>query len=155
MITNRKHDITNIRSTKRPAEFRKLLKRFPKRPVIISEGDSWFAYPTRFFGGIKRSNVIDHIERARRFNLLRLERNGDEAMSMITGSQQHTLSRFLKEFSDRLDILLFSGGGNDLVGPWDLELFLNQKLPGMSWHECIRHDRFDRKLAMIKLGYLE
>jgi hypothetical protein len=122
---------------------------------MISEGDSWFAYPTRFFGGTKRSNVVDHVERARRFNMLRLERNGDEALSMMTGGQRHKLSRLLNEFGDRLDILLFSGGGNDLVGPWDMELFLKRKRPGMTWRDCIRHDRFERKVEMIRLGYLE
>ena len=155
MPTLHERDISALRSTRLIGDFRKMIKRFPNSPVIISEGDSWFAFPPKFLVGNKPSNIVDHVQKRRRFNLLRMERSGDEAISMISGAQQHKLSRYLKEFGDKLDILLFSGGGNDIVGPWDMNMFLNKKTPGKPWMECIKHDRFNRKLQMVKLGYQE
>lgn len=148
-----KHRLEALTHTKSLGTFRKLLKHFPNRPVVVSEGDSWFGYPTQsvLFGA--GSNIIDHIETRRRFNLLRLERNGDEAISMVSGKQKRKLAGLFEKYRNRIRILLFSGGGNDIVGKWDMDGFLRTKLPDMSWEQCINTERFDRRLQSVMNAY--
>ncbi len=138
-------------STKLQREFSYLIKNYPKRPVVVSEGDSWFAYPPKsiLFGHF--SNIIDYIERKRRMNFLRLESSGDEALSMTTGKQMKKLAGILNKFP--VNVLLFSGGGNDIVGEYDIDLFLKPKSPGMKWKDCLHLDRFTRKLDQVELAY--
>ena len=42
-------NLAGLKSTRQPARFNQLLKRFPKRTSVICEGDSWFAYPREWF----------------------------------------------------------------------------------------------------------
>jgi len=144
-------DFGAMYSTKLQREFAQLIKRYPKRPVVVSEGDSWFAYPPKSLLFGKFSNIIDYIERKKRMNFLRLEISGDEALSMTTGKQGKKLAHVFKTFP--VNILLFSGGGNDIVGEYDMDLFLKPRGPGMKWKDCIHLDRFTRKLDQIELAY--
>lgn len=137
------------RSTPNKTDFDKMLKWFPERPVIISEGDSWFDYP--------KCNAIDIIQKSSdpRFNILRLENNGDEMMELMSGKQKHNIASMLKRYRNKVDVLLYSGGGNDIVGQWDMEFFLKQKTSGMGWEKCIKKQRFMRKLTQIKTAWLD
>src|ERR1041384_5098966 len=66
----------------RQAVFAASVKQFPKRLVLVTEGDSWFSYPLN-------SNIADYIEMMSDFSILRLEHNGDEAREMFgAGSEQ-------------------------------------------------------------------
>lgn len=82
----------------------------PTDPVVISEGDSWFSFPIH-------ANIVDHLDdmTGRRMSLLRLEKSGDEAVAMTTDAKLKTLSNYLQRYKPH--VLLFSGGGNDIVGP--------------------------------------
>ena len=144
-------ELKDIRSTKNQDVFRRLIRNFPERPIIISEGDSWFAYPPKNLILGSHSNVIDHIQRKRKFNFLRLESNGDEVVSMISGQQGKRLAKLLKRYP--VNIVLFSGGGNDIVGEYDMDLFLRCKIPDMDWESCIHKPRFFRKLIQIENAY--
>ena len=146
-----KKKLLGFRSTKNLATFKMLIKHFPHRPVIVSEGDSWFDYPPKNLIIGSNSNIIDYIEKKRKFNFLRMENSGDEAVSMVSGKKGKKLAKVLKDFP--VDILLFSGGGNDIVGEYDMDLFLRQKEPGMSWKDCIHHPRFQRRLSQIENAY--
>ena len=95
---------------------RRLLKFFvpsirnhPDWPVIISEGDSWFSFPLH-------ANTIDHLDEManRKISLLRLESNGDELLEIFGSKQKTKLRRYLERYP--VEALLFSGGGNDIVG---------------------------------------
>ena len=125
------------------------------RPRIITEGDSWFAYPPKNIIGLEASNVIDHIRGWTRdkASILRLESNGDEASNIVSGEQKHNLAKVLSEFKPA--ILLFSAGGNDIAGAWDLERLLNQYEPGFTAEQCLRRPRLNRKLKRIELAYRE
>lgn len=129
------------------------------RVNIVAEGDSWFAYPRKnlIFG--KNSNVLDWIADAvastGKANLLRLASNGDEAVEMLAGSQKHALAQIMKNLGSDLHLLLFSGGGNDVVGKWDLERLLNEYQPGFGVSDCINAPRLARKLKQIELAYQE
>jgi hypothetical protein len=126
---------------------------------IVTEGDSWFAYPRKniLFG--PNANIIDHIcsatSNSGKANVLRLASNGDEASNMISGSQKHELAEILDENGSNIDLLLFSAGGNDVVGKWDMERMLNTYQEGFSAQDCIRPDRLKRKLKRITLAYQE
>ena len=58
------------------AVFAASIKQFPKRLVMITEGDSWFSYPLN-------SNIADYIEMMSDFSMLRLEHNGDDARDIL------------------------------------------------------------------------
>lgn len=154
---DRENEIARLKAhrfTRRKDVFAKLLKWLPGRPSMITEGDSWFAYPPQsiFYG--RGSNVIDHIQRKRRFSLLRLEANGDEAVAILAGKQIHNLAALLNRHRGKIDILLFSGGGNDIVGKWNMESLLKKWKPGMKPRDAIRNDRFRRKLKQIEIAYM-
>jgi len=148
-LTQEKNSLRNKRSTAYRTKFEKMLRWFPNRPAIITEGDSWFDYP--------KGNIIDCIQRSNdpRFNILRLENNGDEMMELMSGKQKHGIASLLQEFSGKVDFLLYSGGGNDIVGKWDMEFFLKQKTPNMSWEQCIQKQRFNRKIAQVRSAWLD
>src|SRR5205823_3573043 len=102
----------------------------PDWPVIISEGDSWFSFPIH----ANTIDVLDEKMAKRKISLLRLEKDGEKALRIVGGSQKAKLAGFLKRYP--VNALLFSGGGNDVVGQ-DLLPLLNQKQPGMTWKDCI------------------
>jgi len=139
--------IRNLRQTTNQSEFLRMMKLRPNKISIISEGDSWFDYP--------RYNIIDRIKNKQIFNLLRLESNGDEASSMMSGKQRHKIMKLLKKY-DGLDFFLFSAGGNDIVGEYDMEFLLRPYKSSFSDHEeCINITRFKRRLSQIRLAYIE
>ena len=63
-------DLKEIRSTRSQHTFARLIKTFKSRLNIISEGDSWFAYPPKgiIFG--KSSNVMSHLKKMKKMNIL-------------------------------------------------------------------------------------
>jgi hypothetical protein len=114
----------------RQAVFAESIKRFPKRLVILTEGDSWFSYPLN-------SNIADFIEMMNDFSMLRLEHNGDEARDILAaGSKQlKKIKHYLKSYP--VDTLLLSAGGNDLVSG-ELAKVLNRRVAGHPWQSTIK-----------------
>jgi hypothetical protein len=114
----------------RQAVFAASIKQFPKRLVILTEGDSWFSYPLN-------SNIADYIEMMNDFSILRLEHNGDEAREILgAGSEQlKKLKYYLKNYP--VDALLMSAGGNDLVAR-ELPKLLEKKHNGNTWQSTIK-----------------
>jgi len=121
---------------------------------VISEGDSWFSYPFE-------RNLLDWLDdpkdtsdsnKQTQWALLRLEGSGDEILSIMSGGQRARLRQYLSVYKPHA--LLFSGGGNDIVGPDVLALLLDYK-PGFSATQCLRLDRLERRLRQIRDSYLE
>jgi hypothetical protein len=112
------------------AVFAASIKQFPRRLVMLTEGDSWFSYPLN-------SNIADYIEMMSDFSILRLEHNGDEAREILkAGSEQlKKLKYYLKNYP--VDALLLSAGGNDLVSG-ALAKVLNKKSNGNPWQSAIK-----------------
>src|SRR4026207_1400422 len=92
----------------RQAVFEASIKQFPKRLVLLTEGDSWFSYSLN-------CNIADYLEMMSDFSMLRLEHNGDEARDIMgVGSDQlKKIKYYLKNYP--VDALFMSAGGNDLV----------------------------------------
>jgi len=147
--------------TQRKREFEEMQTWFPNRLGIVAEGDSWFAYPPKWLIG-KPPNLVSHISRwtKGKANFYSMASNGDEAVDMISGNEKHQLVKVLrwhKKARNRkpVDLLLFSGGGNDVVGENDYERFIRPYKAGYTARECLRVGRLERKIKQIGLAYHE
>lgn len=121
----------------------------PSKVGILTEGDSWFAIPLP-----SRPNVVEVL--IKKFTgkaaWLRLEGNGDEARIMQAGAQWEKTFKLLTKPKARFDIIMFSAGGNDIVGRCLLPL-LRQQESWMTWRDCINEQRFQRRLDQIEGAY--
>jgi hypothetical protein len=127
------------------AVFAASIKQFPKRLVILTEGDSWFSYPLN-------CNIADYIEMMSDFSMLRLEHNGDDARKIMkAGSDQlKKIKYYLKNYP--VDAILMSAGGNDLVSA-ELSRFLDRRVNGGTWQGTIRLDKLTTVLDDIVAAY--
>lgn len=152
------------KSVKTFSDFKYLARTLRDRVNLVAEGDSWFAYPPKGLIAGPATNVIDYVQRwaAPKANLLRLASNGDEATAMLSGKQRHLMTELLDYCTGihrPVDAILFSAGGNDVVGRWDVARFLRPYQAGRSaaWH--LRDDEavspLDVKVAQIELVYVE
>ncbi|MDF2180196.1 hypothetical protein P2G88_18225 [Aliiglaciecola sp. CAU 1673] len=143
--------------TSLPMDFHYLCREKPERIGIVAEGDSWFAYPRKWIAMGADVNVLHHIEErvenTDKVNLLRLACNGDEAVQMLSGRQKETLVGVLEKSAAHIQLLLFSGGGNDIVGKRDMPALLNRYQNGFSAEQCINRTRFDMTLQAVMLAY--
>jgi hypothetical protein len=144
-------ELSKVRSTRSERKFRTLTRRFQSRKTVVAEGDSWFAYPPKFLIAGPPSNVIDHVKNMRRYNLLQLAVSGDESVDMLTGSSKFKLVGILEKY--HVDTLLFSGGGNDVVGAKDFDFFLRRGVTSSSWRDYVHMDRLERRLDMVGDSY--
>jgi len=156
-----------FKSTRDIDELKGMLHIQSDKPVVITEGDSWFGYPDGLLSTHNGSNIIDYIEDTEQFNILRLESNGDEAGCMMSGKQKAFMIYALREINKVLGsiqqsvkpqvaYLLFSGGGNDIVGRGDMPRFLNPWQDGMDAHAAINWSGstgFDSEINRIKDAY--
>ena len=129
-------------------EEQRRLRRDPVR--IIAEGDSWFLYM------VGRA-VIDHLEQKLDISILNLAFPGDEVGGMMVGKQRARLVRELKHGAatgKKFEFLLFSGGGNDLVGAETFYKWLNPWVPGTTdLRECINWTTLEAMLEILRVGY--
>jgi hypothetical protein len=125
--------------------FEPSIKQHPDWPVIITEGDSWLSFPIH-------ANTIDFLDEwaDRKISLLRFESSGDEALRIIGGKQKAKLAKYLERYP--VDALIFSGGGNDVVGS-DLLSLLNKKTAGMTWRDCINETTTAARIDRLKSAY--
>jgi hypothetical protein len=163
LTTQQKMNLRNKNKTSSKKEFAQMRQLFPNRITIVSEGDSWFAYPRKWLIAGKPSNLIGHISRSTRkkANFLTMASNGDEAVDMVSGKQKHQLVDILRWHSKAnnrkpVDLLLFSGGGNDIVGENDFERFIKPYLNSyITGKQCVNLPRLNRKVKQIGLAYQE
>ena len=132
-------------------DFERSIADHPTWPVVVAEGDSWFSI----------ADVVGHLDDPqgsgsdkdqRQWALLRLERAGDEMLTILSGAQRAKLRCYLKRWE--VDALLFSAGGNDIVGP-DLLPLLRDYREGAEARDLVQYSRFERRLHQIQDGYRE
>jgi hypothetical protein len=140
-----------IRSTTTQAEFSGLIRRYPHRTNIVAEGDSWFAYPRKWLFAGKPNNIINYLKRMERFNLLHLASNGDEAVDMLSGKSKFKLLKSIHK--QHVHYLLFSGGGNDIVGRWDFDYFLKRNVNSGNFEDYLHKGRLNRRITQITHAY--
>lgn len=120
---------------------------------ILAEGDSWFAYPRKYLIAGEDANIIDHLADMDNLLILNTSANGDEILEIISGDQKFSLLKRLTYLE--FDLVLLSGGGNDIVGRYDFGFLLHEKTGEMEWRECINTTRLFIKIRQVELAYRE
>jgi hypothetical protein len=118
---------------------------------IFAEGDSWFDYPYPFFGG----GIIPRLEHRLGVPILNLAKAGDEVRYMLGVEERTLLAKHLNDgcpAGGPWDVLLFSGGGNDIVDN-PMALWIKEWNPAMPPADHIHKTRFDCALALVRAGY--
>jgi hypothetical protein len=118
---------------------------------ILAEGDSWFDYPVPFFGG----GVLKRLESQLGVPILNLAKAGDEVRLMLGVEERAILAQQLSlgcPAGDPWDLLLFSGGGNDIVGD-PMALWVHDFKPSASPNALIQQSRFAAALELVRAGY--
>lgn len=130
-----------------PTKIRKFKRKIRKNPNltrVITEGDSWFHLPIY-------KNIIDHIEDLTNYNILRTENSGDELLQIMSGKQKIKLRRNFKNY--QFDFLLFSAGGNDIIGA-DMDELLRTP-SGKDDDYYLIKERVENKIKIIECVYKE
>ena len=158
---DRRRRLRRRKNTHRRRDFEDMRRWFPNRLNIVAEGDSWFEYPPKWLIG-KPPNLIFHISgwTKGKANFYCMASNGDEAVDMVSGDEKHNLVKILRWHTKAqnrkpIDLLLFSGGGNDIVGENDYERFIQANASGTTPREFLRIGRLTRKVKQIGLAYHE
>ena len=118
---------------------------------IFAEGDSWFDYPVPFFGG----GIIPRLENRLGVPILNLAKAGDEVRYMLGVEERTLLAEHLSNgcpAGGPWDVLLFSGGGNDIVDN-PMALWIKDWDPAVPPAEHIHQPRFDTAVALVRAGY--
>ena len=134
--------------------FRQTMKRSPGLVPLLTQGDSWFAFPALLRANIIHTLVGMNRGRAAWLRLETLQSNGDEMRQMLSGRGYEQMQKVLSDLTLKFSGILFSGGGNDLVGRALLPL-VNPAREGMTWMECINLVRFERRIQQIEDAYHE
>jgi hypothetical protein len=103
MLMSWANDLSRLR---RQEKFRARVASGDTRPVLVSEGDSWFQFP------IYLEDVIDQL--GGEFNVWSVDAAGDTLQNMVIDDAEYM--RALREQQPAVRAFLFSGGGNDIVG---------------------------------------
>ncbi|MBY0310765.1 MAG: SGNH/GDSL hydrolase family protein [Phycisphaerales bacterium] len=152
--------------TQRRAEFRKALKN--QRVVrieptiaalgatpslrILAEGDSWFDFP---FGGrpFKSGDVIARLQERMDVPILNEAVRGDEVRQLLGVKQRRRIEELLADEELRFNVLLFSGGGNDIVGD-AFCLWLNDRAAvDGDVDRAVNETAFSHALGIVRSGY--
>lgn len=119
-----------------------------QRPVLVTEGDSWFQFPFLL------EDVVDHLGTG--YDIWDVAAAGDTLEDMIDLHPEYMAQ--LEERKDDFVAFLFSGGGNDIVGEDRrgasvLEQILRPFEAGRpaSWY--LQTDAFGARLAQIENWY--
>ncbi len=146
-------------STRSQAEFAYLCRHAPHRVGIVAEGDSWFSYPRQYLLAGPDINLLHHLQQVLEYtdtaNLIECANNGDEAVEMLAGRQKYRLAKLLQKNAKHIDLIYFSGGGNDVVGDYDMDRLLKDYQQGFSAKQCLRWQHLQRKMDRIELAYQE
>ena len=114
---------------------------------IFAEGDSWFDYPVPFFGG----GIIPRLEDRLGVPILNLAKAGDEVRYMLGVEERMVLANG-SPAGGPWDVLLFSGGGNDIVDN-PMALWVRDFDPAIPPAAHIHKARFEAALALVRAGY--
>jgi hypothetical protein len=118
---------------------------------IFAEGDSWFDYPIPLFGG----GIIPRLEDRLGVPILNLAKAGDEVRYILGVEERLLLIKHLTQgcpAGGPWDVLLFSGGGNDIVDN-PMALWVRDWDPGVPPFALIHKQRFATAVALVQAGY--
>lgn len=127
-------------------------KALNQKPLtIIAEGDSWFRY-------VIGKAIIFQLGKLLKLEIQNLASPGDEVNEMLAPKQLMRLATLLKRGPAqgwKYDCMLFSGGGNDLVGRDRFHHWLHPYKAGMTPAQVINKKTLNAKLSLIAADYQE
>lgn len=118
---------------------------------VFAEGDSWFDYPVPFFGG----GIIPRLEKRLGVPILNLAKAGDEVRYMLGVKEREILAQQLTAgcpAGGPWDVLLFSGGGNDIVDN-PMALWVRDYVANVPPATLINQPRFTIALGLVQAAY--
>jgi hypothetical protein len=128
---------------------------FPERPILVSEGDSWFQFPLLI------DDTIDHLSKI--YNIWSLDAAGDTLANMVYGQPGPGGFEFiagLRRHQDKVRAFLFSGAGNDIIGedprtnlPMLEALILPFSGDQTDIEAHIDADKLAERLKILRIGY--
>ncbi|MRV76572.1 SGNH/GDSL hydrolase family protein [Duganella sp. FT92W] len=125
----------------------------PKPLNLLAQGDSWFDYP---LPPLSHSDIIAHLEAMPLSpSILNLAHHGEAAEEMLGVQKLRRLTEQLNapHLNAPFDAILFSGGGNDLVGD-QFRLWLNNAAEVSSDPaQGLRPARVDAIFGIVKAAY--
>lgn len=127
-------------------DYNQLIWEESERPRLLIEGDSWVSTP-------HTENLAQQVNRRSDLAILNIASPGDEAVTMLSGNQRTKLREALRDDDYDFPALLFSAGGNDIVGQ-DLYELLHDLPPGAPWQEAVNEERLQRRVEQVRLAYL-
>lgn len=138
---------------RRHQRFERRFKAGEAAPVLVSEGDSWFQFP------LILDDTIDQLEP--RYLIWSLDAAGDTLANMTGPGREYVEPLLDRTIGPRVRGLLFSAGGNDIIGSEPgpdgespvLEKLLRRRQPGLSPASHIREDELEKRLGAIEAGY--
>ena len=117
---------------------------------VLAEGDSWFDYPS-FYGG----GLVPRLEDCLGVPILSLAKAGDETRYMLGVKERKLLAQHLRDGSPNggaWELLLFSGGGNDIVDE-SMVMWLHDFDPSKPAHQLLNKARFASALELVRAAY--
>lgn len=121
----------------------------PNAPIVLCFGDSWFWYPIPGIGNL--CNRFVTFARHEAIDFVALGAIGmdiaDPGKPLLT-----ELQTFMQWEARSLDLIMVSGGGNDIAGPEDLDPLLQPGTPDdiSTWFQQML---LQQKLARIAAGF--
>lgn len=120
--------------------------------TILAEGDSWCRYVIGFA-------VPWHLEKIdRRNHIMNVASPGDTAAEILTGKKRRRLERDIRRgpgINRKFDVILFSGGGNDLLGHGRFRSYLKRYEEDMTAAQVINSHNLRKALDLLEVYYSE
>jgi hypothetical protein len=116
--------------------------------TILAEGDSWFDYPVG-------TDVVRSLRDLIGLPIAHMAHYGDEVRQMLSLKQRKEIEQRLARGATNgrpWDALLFSGGGNDMVGD-QLCIWIKPYSDGMTVEQVLDAVRFGAVLQIVEAGY--
>ena len=134
-------------STRRDIRFQKRLVLGDKRPILVSEGDSWFQFPAFL------SDVIDQLFED--YTIKSFGAAGDTAANMV---KQADYLPALRDLGGLVEGFLFSGAGNDIIGKSsdgvpNILALLHRQTGDDDARDLINQSELDRVLRGLRRQY--
>jgi len=118
---------------------------------ILAEGDSWFEYPLPITHG---DGVIYQLEQLLGYEIANMAHHGLEVEQMLGLSIRQDIIARLTDPRVQFDALLFSGGGNDIVGD-QFCIWLKDSPPIPSPDQMFDMNAVNSALAILESEYRE
>ncbi len=131
---------------------RAALESFSAQLRILAEGDSWFDFPLG--GGLfSNGDVIAKLANLLDLPILNLAVRGEEVRDMLGVEQRARLEKHLSDPRLNFNVLLFSGGGNDIVGEHFVLWVKDRNSVQGDPRRAINDPVFEAMLDVIQAGY--